>query len=106
MSSSLIGQAQREKKKHVKKGAKLGQGGLSSEEILFPVRKPSGIWEDSDDQFSLVGSSRNPLVHTWGLILVSHSFWSLSIEGVMGSSVVTRSCRALKSFPSQGWSPV
>ena len=33
--------------------------------------------------------------HTWGLILSSHSFWSLSIEGVMGSSVVTRSCRAL-----------
>ena len=34
--------------------------------------------------------------HTWGLILSSHSFWSLSIgEGVMGSSVVTRSYRAL-----------
>ena len=34
--------------------------------------------------------------HTWGLILSSHSFWSLSIgEGVMGFSVVTRSCRAL-----------
>ena len=34
--------------------------------------------------------------HTWGLILSSHSFWSLSIgEGAMGSSVVTRSCRAL-----------
>ena len=31
-----------------------------------------------------------------GLILSSHSFWSLSIgEGIMGSSVVTRSCRAL-----------
>ena len=37
----------------------------------------------------------NPWFHTWGLILSSHSFWSLSIEGVMGSSVVTRSCRAL-----------
>ena len=36
-----------------------------------------------------------PLSHTWGLILSSHSFWSLSIEGVMGSSVVARSCRAL-----------
>ena len=47
-----------------------------------------------------------PWSHTWGLILPSHSFWSLSIGGVMGSSVVTRSCRALKSFPSQGWSPV
>ena len=33
--------------------------------------------------------------HTWRLILSSHRFWSLSIEGVMGSSVVTRSCRAL-----------
>ena len=34
--------------------------------------------------------------HTWGLTLSFHSFWSLSIEeGVMGSSVVTRSCRAL-----------
>ena len=39
-----------------------------------------------------------PLSHTWGLILSSHSFWSLSIgEGVMGSSVVTRSCRALEA---------
>ena len=36
-----------------------------------------------------------PWSHTWGLILSSHSFWSLSIEGVMGFSVVTRSCRAL-----------
>ena len=36
-----------------------------------------------------------PRSHTWGLILSSHSFWSLSIEGVMGSSVVTRSYRAL-----------
>ena len=37
-----------------------------------------------------------PWSHTWWLILSSHSFWSLSIgEGVMGSSVVTRSCRAL-----------
>ena len=37
-----------------------------------------------------------PWSHTWGLILSSHSFWSLSIgEGVMGSSVITRSCRAL-----------
>ena len=37
-----------------------------------------------------------PWSHTWGLILSSHSFWSLSIgEGVMGSSVVTRSCRTL-----------
>ena len=37
-----------------------------------------------------------PWSHTWGLILSSHSFWSLPIgEGVMGSSVVTRSCRAL-----------
>ena len=37
-----------------------------------------------------------PLSHTWGLILSSHSFWFLSIgQGVMGSLVVTRSCRAL-----------
>ena len=37
-----------------------------------------------------------PWSYTWGLILPSHSVWSLSIgEGVMGSSVVTRSCRAL-----------
>ena len=36
-----------------------------------------------------------PWSHTWGLILSSHGFWSLSIEGVMGCSVVTRSCRAL-----------
>ena len=34
--------------------------------------------------------------HTWRLILSCHSFWSLSIgEGIMASSVVTRSCRAL-----------
>ena len=36
-----------------------------------------------------------PWSHIWGLVLSSHSFWSLSIEGVMGSSVVIRSCRAL-----------
>ena len=37
-----------------------------------------------------------PRPYTWGLILSSHSFWSLSIrEGVMDSSVVTRSCRVL-----------
>ena len=36
-----------------------------------------------------------PWSHTWGLILSSHSLCSLSIGGVMGSSVVTRSCRAL-----------
>ena len=37
-----------------------------------------------------------PWFHTWWLILSSHSFWSLSIgESVMGSLVVTRSCRAL-----------
>ena len=37
-----------------------------------------------------------PWSYTWGLILSFHSFWSLSIgEGAMGSSVVTRSCRAL-----------
>ena len=37
-----------------------------------------------------------PWSHTWGLILSSHNFWSLPIgEGVMGSSVVTRSYRAL-----------
>ena len=37
-----------------------------------------------------------PWSHTWGLILSFHSFWSLSIgEGVMGSSVVTKSCRTL-----------
>ena len=40
-----------------------------------------------------------PWSYTWGLILPSHSVWSLSIgEGVMGSSVVTRSCRA-----PRGW---
>ena len=39
-----------------------------------------------------------PWSHTWGLILPSHSFWFLSIgEGVMGSSVVTRSYRALRA---------
>ena len=37
-----------------------------------------------------------PWSHTWRLILSSHSFWSLAIgEGVMGSSVVARSYRAL-----------
>ena len=37
-----------------------------------------------------------PWSHTWGLTLSFHSFWSLSIEeGVMSSSAVTRSCRAL-----------
>ena len=37
-----------------------------------------------------------PWSYTWGFILSSHSFWSLSArEGVMGSSVATRSYRAL-----------
>ena len=36
-----------------------------------------------------------PWSHTWELILSSRHFWSLSIEGAMGFSVVTRSCRAL-----------
>ena len=37
-----------------------------------------------------------PWSHTWGLILSSHSFWSLSVgEGVMGSLVVSRICRVL-----------
>ena len=37
-----------------------------------------------------------PWSHTGGLISSSHSFWCLSIEeGVMGSSVATKSCRAL-----------
>ena len=37
-----------------------------------------------------------PWSHTWGLILSSHSFWSLPIgEGVMGFSVVTKSYGAL-----------
>ena len=41
---------------------------------------------------------RIPLSHMWGLILSSHSFWSLSIgEGIMGFSVVTRSCRSLEA---------
>ena len=43
-----------------------------------------------------------PWSHTRGLILHSHSFWSLPIgEGVMGFSVVTRCCRALgaEKFP-------
>ena len=50
-----------------------------------------------------------PWSHTWGLILSFHSFWSLSIEeGVMGSSGVTRSCRALgaEKLPITRWSPV
>ena len=33
----------------------------SSEGVLFPVWKPSGISEDNDDWFSLVGLSRSPL---------------------------------------------
>ena len=43
-----------------------------------------------------------PWSHIWGLILSSYSFWPLCIgEGVMGSSVVTRSSRALgaEKFP-------
>ena len=37
-----------------------------------------------------------PWSHTWGLILSFHSFWSLSNgEGVIGFSVVTRSCMSL-----------
>ena len=40
------------------------------ERILFLVRKPSGISEDNDDQFSLVGSPRNPLVPHLGVNFV------------------------------------
>ena len=43
---------------------------LSSEAILFPVRKPSGISEDNDDRFGSVGSSRNPLVPHLGVNFV------------------------------------
>ena len=39
-----------------------------------------------------------PWSHTWTLNLPSHNLWSLAIgEGVMGSSVVARSCRALRA---------
>ena len=43
---------------------------LSFEGILFLVRKPSGISEDNDDWFSLVGSSRNPLIPHLGVNFV------------------------------------
>ena len=43
---------------------------LSSEGILFPVRKLSGISEDNDELFSLVGLSRNPLVPHLGVNFV------------------------------------
>ena len=43
---------------------------LSFERILFLVRKPSGISEDNDDRFSLVGSSRNSLVPHLGVNFV------------------------------------
>ena len=43
---------------------------FSSEGILFLVWKPSGISEDNDDQFSLVGSSRSPLVPHLGVNFV------------------------------------
>ena len=63
---------------------------------MFLVWKLRGISEDNDDQFSLVGSSRSPLVPHLGLILSSHSFCSLLIgEGVIDSSVVTRRGRVL-----------
>ena len=39
----------------------------SLERILFPIGKPSGISEDTDEWFSLVGSSRNPLVPHLGV---------------------------------------
>ena len=37
------------------------------EEILFPVRKPSGISENNDGRFIFVGSSRNYLVPHLGV---------------------------------------
>ena len=43
---------------------------LSSEGILFSVRKPSGISEDNGDWFSLVGSSKNPLIPHVGVNFV------------------------------------
>ena len=68
--------------------------------VFFLVLKLSGISEDNDYWFSSLWWARPgvPWSHTWGLILSSHSFWSLPIgDSVMGSSVETRSCRALKS---------
>ena len=43
---------------------------LSFEGMLFPVRKLSGILEDNDYWFSLVGSSRNSLVPYLGVNFV------------------------------------
>ena len=63
---------------------------------MFPVWKPSGLLENNDDCSAWWVRPGVSWSHTWGSILSSHSFWSLSIgEGVTGSSVVTRSYRAL-----------
>ena len=85
---------------------------FSSEGVLFPFWKPSGNQvglcpkvPKRYPHWTMMTSSawwaspRFPGIscsHTWGLILSSHNSWSLPFgEGVIGSSVVIRSCRAL-----------
>ena len=62
----------------------------------FPLGNRVGSWRTVMTGSAWWAHPGIPWSHTWGLILSSQSFWSLSIgEGVMGSSVVTRSYRAL-----------
>ena len=42
----------------------------SQASLLFPVWKPSGILEDNEDQFSLVGLHKSPLVPNLGVNFV------------------------------------
>ena len=63
---------------------------------MFPVKKPSGISGDSDDWFSLVGSSKSLLVLHLGVNFVLTQFLvPLYWRGFNGFFVVSRSCRAL-----------
>ena len=64
----------------------------------FQLGNQVGSWRTMMTGSACWAQSGIPWPHTWGLILSSHSFWSLFIgEVVVYSSVVTSSCRALRA---------
>ena len=66
---------------------------------MFPVRKPSGISEDNDDQFYLVGLSKSPLVPdlgAWGPAVCAA--WRAAWIGPPGGEAGRRlQCRVLRT---------
>ena len=58
---------------------------------MFPVGKPSRISEDNDDRFSLVGSSRNPLVTHLGKERCSAQ-GKMTVDNLKMTSEMTKLC--------------